>query len=106
MGHSLIPEPFAKQISDINHVPPLVGLLSQTSIFGHNLDLGWKFPTLPWEERTERSSKRGFSYLGLEMSIERKKRKNQSKIEEKQSKIEKKKKRVLWTRQYLNDVQN
>ena len=76
------------------------------SFFRHNLDLGWKFPTLPWEERTERSSKRGFSYLGLEMCIERKKRKNQSKIEEKQSKIEKKKKRVLWTRQYLNDVQN
>ena len=50
---------------DIHHVSPFVELGAKHQRFGHNLDLGWKFPTLPSEERTEGSSKRSFFYLGL-----------------------------------------
>ena len=82
---------------DLHHVSPFVGLLSQTSTFGHNLGLGWKFPTLPSEEREQTDPpKRSFFYLGLQVWVKQKKRKrkkNQS-IKDWRKAKEKKKKKI------------
>ena len=58
-----------------HHLP---AFWAKRSFFGQNLDLGWKFPTLSLEERTEGSSKRSFLYIGLQMCVKRKEKKNQS----------------------------
>ena len=73
--------------------------MSQTSTFGHNLGLGWKFPTLPSEERTNESSQTKL-LLPWVISVSPKKRKEKERksIDQrlKKSKRKEKKKKGSW----------
>ena len=102
---------------DIHHVLPSVGLvepnLNSSTI---NLDSGQEFLSLPLEERTGGSPQKklllpsGYKCASKEKKRKEKKKINQSKIGGKQKKNRKRKKgkyrKVLWTRQCLNNVQN
>ena len=94
--------------------------------FYQNLDLGWKFPTLPWDKK-ERVSSKGDLYHLLVSDVhqnkktkkktqkkkrktakkdKKEKKKNQSIKNRKEQKENRKEKQVLWKKQCLNHVQS
>jgi len=127
LGCSLIPEPPAKQTS--RHTSCLAicrPFEPNVKLFCQNFDLRWKFPTLPLEGRTEKSSERSSLYLRLQVWVkrkdkkrgknqsikdwrkarEKKRKKNESIKDWRKAKEKKRKRKILWTKQCLNVVKN
>ena len=118
----------AKQLSQYTLFSAICKPFESNIGFYQNPDLGWKFPTLPWDKKERQSSKGNFYHLFVsgvhrnkkqkrtqkdkkkttkkERKKEKGNKKNQSnKIEKSKRKIEKEK-QVLQNKQCLNHVQS
>ena len=92
-GHSFLSKPLAKQLSQYTLFSAICKPFEPNIDFYQNPDLGWKFPTLPWDKKEGVSSKRDVYHL-LVSDVHKKKSKKKKKTQkEKTTKKERKRKK-------------
>jgi len=75
--HSFLSKPLAKQQSQYTLFFAICKPCEPKIDFCQDLNLGWKFPTLPWDKKEEGSSKGGFYHLLVSDVHQNKKQKTQ-----------------------------
>ena len=92
--HSFLSKPLAKQLSQYTLFFAICKPCEPNIDFCQNLDLGWKFPTLPWDKKEGGSSKGGFYHL-LVSNVHQKQKKQKTQRTKTKKKEKKRKEKKI-----------